>query len=284
MHCQILFKVKIFIYVIGFLLIIVSLAFYSINPKSLSDEINNKYELVWSDEFDNIDLPDSTKWSYDTEGNYAGWGNNEAQHYTEADSDNAWVKDGKLHITAIEEEFEGKEFTSARLISKADWKYGRIEVNAKLPDARGTWAAIWAMPGGWTFKDGNWPDIGEIDIMEHVGYDMGTIHSSAHSKDYQWQKNTQKTATIFVPDVSREFHSYIFEWSADVMRTYVDDSLYFEYRNEGLGESKWPYDKSFYLILNVAVGGTWGSINGIDKNAFPQTMEIDYVRVYQKRN
>ena len=148
--------------------------------------------------------------------------------------------------------------------------------------ATGTWSAIWMMPGGWTFNDGNWPDVGEIDIMEHVGHELGVIHASAHSKDYQWQKQTQKTATIFIPDVDKKFHSYIIEWTPDVIKAFVDDSLYFEYQNEGLGESKWPYNKPFYLILNVAVGGAWGSMKGIDDEAFPQTMEVDYVRVYQK--
>jgi len=245
---------------------------------------DESYQLVWQDEFNYSGLPDSTKWGYDTEGNEAGWGNNEAQFYTEANEKNAWVKDGVLNITAIREDFGGKEYSSARLMSKADWKYGKIEVNAKLPAGRGTWSAIWAMPGGWTFHDGNWPDVGEIDIMEHVGHNLGVIHASAHSKDYQWQKNTQQTAVISVPEVSEEFHSYILEWTPDVMNIFVDDSLYFQYENEGLGESKWPYDKPFYLIMNVAVGGAWGDDEGIDEEAFPQTMEVDYVRVYQKED
>jgi len=241
------------------------------------------YQLVWQDEFDYTGLPDSTKWHYDTEGNAAGWGNNEAQYYTEADSSNAWVENGILKITAKKERFEGKDYTSARLMTAADWQYGRIETRAKLPDGRGTWSAIWMMPGGWTFKDGNWPDIGEIDIMEHVGHETGIIHASAHSKDYQWQKNTQQTATIFVPDVDTEFHTYTLEWTPELLTAFVDDSLYFSYQNEGLGETKWPYTKPFYLLLNVAVGGAWGSINGIDTTAFPQTMEVDFVRVYQKK-
>ena len=243
---------------------------------------SDNYQLVWSDEFDYTGLPDSEKWVYDTEGNEAGWGNSEAQYYTEAQQKNAFVKNGVLNIVAIKEDFEGKEYTSARLVSKADWKYGKIEVNAKLPEAFGTWSAIWMMPGDWSYKDGNWPDIGEIDIMEHVGHELGVIHASAHSKDYQWQKQTQKTATVFIPDVNKEFHSYILEWTPDVLKAYADDSLYFEYQNEGLGETKWPYDKPFYLILNIAVGGAWGSMKGIDEEAYPQTMEIDYVRVYQK--
>ena len=242
----------------------------------------NEYQLVWQDEFNYSGLPDSTKWEYDTEGNEVGWGNNEAQFYSKANEKNAWVENDVLHITAHKEEFGGKEYTSARLVSRADWKYGKIEVNAMLPDARGTWSAIWMMPGNWSFYDGNWPDIGEIDIMEHVGHNLGVVHASAHSKDYQWQKQTQKTDTIYVPAVNEQFHSYILEWTPDVLKAFVDDSLYFEYKNEGLGESKWPYNKPFYLILNLAVGGAWGSIEGIDEETFPQTMEVDYVRIYQK--
>ncbi len=243
---------------------------------------SNEYKLVWSDEFNYLSLPDPIKWKYDTEGNEAGWGNNEAQHYTVANKKNSWVENGVLHITAHRDKHGEKEYTSARLVSKADWKYGKIEVNAKLPEAVGTWSAIWLMPGGWSFNDGNWPDIGEIDIMEHVGHDLGVIHASAHSKDYQWQKQTQKTATVYLPDVNKEFHSYILEWTPDVVKAFVNDSIYFEYRNEGTGVNTWPYNKPFYLILNVAVGGAWGSIKGIDEGAFPQTMEVDYVRVFQK--
>ncbi|WP_321280780.1 glycoside hydrolase family 16 protein [Marinifilum fragile] len=251
--------------------------------KSKQNTASKEYQLVWSDEFDYTGLPDSTKWVYDTEGNSQAWGNNELQHYTHAKKENAWVENGVLHITACKESIEGKEYSSARLNSKSDWLHGRIEVRAKLPNGRGTWPAIWMMPGGWSFEDGNWPDIGEIDIMEHVGHNAGVIHASAHSKDYQWQKGTQQTTIIKIPDATEKFHSYILEWSEDIMKCYVDDQLYFEYKNEGLGESKWPYTKPFYLILNVAVGGVWGSVKGIDKEAFPQTMEVDFVRVYQKK-
>ena len=242
----------------------------------------NGYQLVWSDEFDTGGMPDPVKWRYDTEGNDDAWGNDEAQYYTEAVEENAYVENGFLHITALRQEYHGKNYTSARLLSSEFWQYGRIVVSAKLPDARGTWPAIWMMPGNWSFKDGNWPDIGEIDIMEHVGHDPGVIHASAHSKDYQWQTGTQQTATMLVPDATETFHEYILEWTPDVLRAFVDDSLYFEYENEGLGESKWPYDKPFYLILNVAVGGAWGSAKGIDETAFPQTMMVDYARVYQR--
>lgn len=251
--------------------------------KKANDSNSENYELVWQDEFDYSGLPDSTKWLYDTEGNEAGWGNNEDQFYTEKRIENAKVENGTLNIIALKEDFQNKKYTSVRLVSKADWKYGKIETRAKLPAGRGTWSAIWMMPGAWTYNVGNWPNIGEFDIMEHVGHDPGVIHASAHSTDYQWQKGTQQTDTIRIADATEAFHSYIWEWTPEFVKAYVDDTLYFEYANEGLGESKWPYDKPFYLILNVAVGGAWGSVNGIDDEAFPQTMEVDYVRVYQKK-
>ncbi len=248
-----------------------------------SNASKDDYVLVWNDEFDYSGLPDSSKWDYDTEGNDAGWGNNEAQYYTTKRLENARVEDGILNITARKEDYLERKYTSARLITKADWQYGRFETRAKLPDGRGTWSAIWMMPGGWSFSDGNWPDIGEFDIMEHVGHDAGLIHASAHSRDYQWQKGTQQTDTVRIEDATSAFHTYTWEWTPDVVRAYVDDQCYFEYKNEGLGETKWPYEKPFYLILNVAVGGAWGSLQGIDDEAFPQTMEVDYVRVYQKK-
>lgn len=254
-------------------------------PRTDAEEViaePGQYRLVWHDEFDYSGLPDSTKWKYDTEGNEFGWGNNEAQNYTNANEKNARVENGILKIIARKEDYAGKKYTSARLVSKFDWKFGKVEINARLPEACGTWSAIWMMPGGWSFLDDHWPDIGEIDIMEHVGYDLGTVHASAHSRDYQWQKGTQQTAVIHIPDVSDAFHSYILEWTPDVLKAFVDDSLYFEYKNEGLGETKWPYNKPFYLILNLAVGGEWGNVEGIDDSAFPQTMEVNYVRVYQK--
>lgn len=276
-------QTKITLFLVGLLLLSSCKLKTTDGSKSDQKFIDEEYQLVWSDEFDYTGLPDSTKWIYDTEGNDAGWGNQEAQYYTVAKKENAWVENGVLNITALKEQVKGKEYTSARLNSKETWLHGRIEVRAKLPKGRGTWSAIWMMPKDWTFNDGGWPRIGEIDIMEHVGHNLGTIHASAHSKDYQWQKDTQQTNTIQLPNVDEKFHSYILEWTPEIMKAYVDDQLYFEYKNEGLGLSKWPYIKPFYLILNLAVGGAWGGVEGIDDSAFPQTMEIDYVRIYQKK-
>lgn len=241
------------------------------------------YELVWSDEFNYSGLPDSKKWSYDTGGNASGWGNNEAQHYTADRLKNAEVKNGFLNITAVKEDFEGKKYTSARLITKGkgDWLYGKIEVRAKLPDGRGMWPAIWMLPTDWIY--GGWPASGEIDIMENVGYDPYVIVGSAHTESYNHVKGTHKNGTIKIADCYTEFHNYIVEWEAKEYRVYVDDKLYFTFKNENTGYKAWPFDKRFHLLLNVAVGGNWGGAKGIDDSIFPRTMTVDYVRVYQRK-
>ena len=266
-------------FALSIVILAVSLASAACTGQNRSAE--DGWSLVWADEFETDGLPDSTKWGYAVGGH--GWGNQELQYYTEARPENAQVEDGVLRITARAEEYEGNPFTSTRLTTsgRAAWQYGRFEIRARLPGAVGTWPAIWMMPDGWSFEQGGWPDVGEIDIMEHVGFDVGTVHASAHSRDYQWQKGTQKTGTIEVPDATEAFHTYALEWTPEVLRAYVDDELYFEYENEGEGAGKWPYDKPFYLILNIAVGGAWGGQEGVDRSAFPQTLEVDYVRVYQ---
>lgn len=249
---------------------------------AMSGQENNKeWTLVWGDEFDYTGLPDSGKWSYDTSGNTSGWGNNEVQHYTSGRKENAWVSDGKLQIIARKEQMEGKSYTSARLVSKGkgDWLYGRFEMRAKLPGGRGTWPAFWMLPTDWEY--GNWPKSGEIDIMENVGYDPDTIVGSAHTAKYNHAIHTEKNARIGCPDCTTDFHIYSLEWEKDEYRVYLDDTLYFTFRNEGTGSDVWPFDKRFHLLLNLAVGGNWGGQKGIDDSLFPHVYEIDYVRVYQ---
>lgn len=252
-------------------------------PAPVASASPEKWHLVWHDEFDGSGLPDSSKWTYAVGGH--GWGNKEKQFYTDGRVENANQQDGKLHITARKESWENMDYTSARIISRGmgDFQYGRFEIRAKVPPARGTWSAIWMMPSDWKFEDGGWPDVGEIDIMEHVGHDAGVIHASAHSRDYQWQKGTQKTGVLKVPTVTEEFHTYVLEWSEERLAAYVDDQLYFEYLNEFEGEGKWPYNKPFYLIMNIAVGGEWVAAAGIDDDALPQVMEVDYVRVFEAK-
>ena len=240
------------------------------------------WKLIWSEEFDYTGFPDSTKWSYDTEGNVYQWGNNEAQYYTSGRKENAWVSDGVLRITALKEPMEGRSYTSARLITKGkgDWLYGRFEIRAKLPTGRGTWPAIWMLPTDWEY--GDWPKSGEIDIMENVGYDPDTIVGSAHTEKYNHAIGTQKNAKIACPDCYKAFHVYALEWEEDEYRLYVDDQLYFTFKNEGTGYEVWPYDKRFHILLNLAIGGNWGGQKGIDDSLFPHVFEIDYVRVYKK--
>ncbi len=240
------------------------------------------WKLIWSEEFDYTGFPDSTKWSYDTEGNVYQWGNNEAQYYTSGRKENAWVSDGVLRITALKEPMEGRSYTSARLITKGkgDWLYGRFEIRAKLPTGRGTWPAIWMLPTDWEY--GDWPKSGEIDIMENVGYDPDTIVGSSHTEKYNHAIGTQKNAKIACPDCYKAFHVYALEWEEDEYRLYVDDQLYFTFKNEGTGYEVWPYDKRFHILLNLAIGGNWGGQKGIDDSLFPHVFEIDYVRVYKK--
>lgn len=242
---------------------------------------NGAWELVWNDEFDYEGLPDEAKWNFDTAGNEWGWGNNEAQWYTAGDRENALVNKGVLSITARREDMNGKRYTSARLTSKSkgDWEYGRIEVRAKLPEGNGTWSAIWMLPTGNAY--GDWPHSGEIDIMEHVGYDPDSIYSTVHTEKYNHLANTEvgNIARCYTPG---EYHIYSMEWDENEIRSYIDDEHYFTFRNDGEGHQAWPFDQEFHLIVNLAIGGNWGGRQGIDDSLFPHTMEIDYVRVYKK--
>jgi beta-glucanase (GH16 family) len=261
------------------LLLLASCKDASSNPQ---DPDSTQWTLVWSDEFDYSGFPDSTKWGYDIGGN--GWGNNELQYYT-SELLNARVENGNMIIEAHRHEGSQPEYSSARVVSrgKGDWTYGRFETRAKLPSGRGTWPAIWMLPTEWTYGNGGWPDNGEIDIMEHVGYDLGNIHASTHCHTYNWPNNTQKTAIINIPGPQTNFHTYVLEWSPEKIEIYVDSIKYFTSENEGTGWQAWPFDKDFHFILNIAIGGNWGGQQGIDNSIFPQKMEIDFVRVYKKK-
>ena len=235
---------------------------------------------AWQDEFDRDGAPDPAKWGYDTGGH--GWGNNELQTYTRS-GDNAFVRDGVLHVVAKRQQRKGRQFTSARLVSKGkgDFRYGRFEARAKLPPGRGTWPAIWMLPTGNAY--GGWPKSGEIDIMEHVGFDPDVVHVTMHTDAYNHVKGTQKTATRRVPGATQSFHVYRVDWTPEVIRGYIDGEPMYEYPNEGTGPAAWPFDQPFHFLLNVAVGGNWGGQQGVDETAFPATMEVDYVRAYRMR-
>ena len=250
-----------------------------VTPQSPQDTVW-KFETTpaWQDEFDYTGLPDSTKWGYDLGG--SGWGNNEAQYYTNAIT-NAKVENGKLTITSRKESMGGKNYTSARLISKnkGDFLYGRIEVRAKLPTGRGTWPAIWMLPTDWAY--GGWPRSGEIDIMEHVGYDPNNVLSSIHTEAYNHSIGTQKSGGLTIATSMTEFHNYRVDWTPYAVKAYYDDQLTFTFVNEGKGYAEWPFDKRFHLLLNLAIGGNWGGAQGIDDTIFPASFEIDYVRAYK---
>ncbi|MBD0331634.1 MAG: glycoside hydrolase family 16 protein [Chitinophagaceae bacterium] len=251
-----------------------------INSCSVIYPTEHSLKMVWADEFNYSGIPDSTKWNYDTGGH--GWGNNELQYYTANRLENARVENGTLIIEARNESWMGKKFTSARLTTKGkgDWKYGRIEVRARLPKGTGSWPAIWMLASTTPLR---WPDDGEVDIMEHVGFDQGRVHASVHTKKYNHVIGTQKTANTVVPDCSEKFHKYTLDWRPNAINISVDDHQYFTFGNEHRGEDAWPFTKPFHLLLNIAVGGNWGGQKGVDSAAFPMKMEIDYVRVYQRK-
>lgn len=240
-----------------------------------------QWTLVWSDEFEVDGAPDPGRWGYDVGGH--GWGNKELQFYTDNRRENARVEAGHLIIEAHREPWENSAYTSARLVTKGkgDWTHGRFEIRARLPDGRGTWPAIWMLPTTWDLGDGKWPDNGEIDIMEHVGHDLNRVHASTHTQKNQWQANTQRTATVTVPDATTAFHTYAMEWDENEIRVFIDDQHYFTSRKEGADWTGWPFFRDFYLVMNLAVGGEWGAIKGIDTDAFPQRLVVDYVRVYR---
>ena len=258
----------------------------------------DRWSLVWQDEFDYEGPPDADKW------NIEEWParkvNDEDQAYTSR-AKNVRVEDGHLVIEAHKEDYDDARYTSARIQSqgKGDFLYGRIEARAKLPRGMGTWPAIWMLPSdpfayATTCSDDPdwqgsadcdaWPNSGEIDILEHVGYEMGHVHGTVHTKSYYWAVWQQRKGRILLDDVSDRFYDYVVEWSPERIDMYVDDTLYFTYVNEGTGWKEWPFDKPFHLIINIAVGGMWGRAGGgIDDSIFPQRLLVDYVRVYESR-
>ena len=232
----------------------------------------NNDVLVWAEEFDFDGAPCEENWSYNIGTGEGGWGNNEEQYYTDR-SDNVIVEDGLLKITAKRENFQGSEYTSARLITyqKFDFTYGRVEARAKLPTGGGTWPAIWTL--GSDFETNPWPAAGEMDLMEHVGNEQDIIFSSLHFPGNSGGNSI--TESIEVPGVSDEFHIYSMDWTAEEIRFAVDGEVYHVFENNG----DLPFNKDFFLIVNVAMGGNFGGF--IDPAFQESTMEIDYIRVYQ---
>ncbi len=238
------------------------------------------YELVWADEFDTDGLPDPSRWAFNTGG--GGWGNGELQYYMP--KGNASIENGVLIIEARKEKRGNCSYSSARMLTRkvVDWLYCKIEVRAKLPSGKGTWPAIWMLPTDFAY--GDWPASGEIDIMEHVGYDPDVIVQTIHTKKTHGDSASSHSAAV--PGVREEFHTYGMEWLPDRIIFSVDGKETYVYEKPETGEGDrpsdtWPFDQRMHLILNLAFGGTWGGAMGIDEGCLPARFEVDYVRVYQ---
>lgn len=242
-------------------------------------DTEDNWQLIWSDEFDGPAINEEN-WSFELgDGcpNLCGWGNNELQYYTR---DNTGIVDGKLVITAKKDSIGGKKYSSSRLVTreKQEFQYGRMEFRAKLPDGGGTWPALWML--GSNIQEVGWPQSGEIDIMEHITRMPKIIHGTVHAKA------TRGTGTnsggLKVGTYASDFHIYAIEWDAEKIRFFVDDLNYFTYQPKVRNKDTWPFDQPFFFTMNIAVGGNWPGFD-IDDEAFPQTMEVDYVRVYEKK-
>jgi len=242
----------------------------------------NKAELVWSDEFDGSILS-AERWIFET-GDH-GWGNNELQNYV-AD-DNVEVGDGILKIHAWKKDLgQGtSEFTSARINSKKSFTFGRIEIRAKIPEHKGNglWPALWML--GSNIGSVGWPGCGEIDIMEYVSFEPGQMHFSIHSLANNHTNGTQITSgPVPLESIEEEFHTYGVLWTDKYLKFYLDDveNIELSFLRPGVVTfENWPFSKPFYFLMNIAVGGNWGGLQGVDDTIFPATMEVDYVRVYQ---
>ncbi|MBP4137714.1 family 16 glycosylhydrolase [Flavobacterium geliluteum] len=251
-----------------------ALAWYHIftTTKPTQNQAVDYTNLVFSDEFNTDGAPDATKWGFDTGRGDNGWGNGEKQNYTTANT-NVIVQGGNLKITAKKEASGGADYSSARLKSenKFEFTYGKVEVRAKLPIGAGTWPAIWML--GENYATNFWPACGEIDIMEHVGNNQNVIHGTLHYPGNSGGNGNTGSKTI--ANVSTEFHVYKTIWNPASVKIYVDDELIHSVANS----ASLPFNKDFFLILNVAMGGSFGG--NIDPAFTQSSMEIDYVRVYQ---
>lgn len=243
-----------------------------------SSGVPEGYEMVWNDEFDGS-LLDTEKWTHEIKS--AGWVNNELQNYVKSDGVTT-VKDGKLLITC--KKVNGK-ILSGRVYANytKGWKYGYMEARIKLPKGKGTWPAFWMMPANNDYNSNPWPGCGEIDIMEEVGCNPNYVSSTIHCNKYNNGGSAIEHKEIYLPTAESDFHLYACLWTASHLKFYVDGKLTLDYVNDGSGKNAWPFDYNYYLILNLAWGGSWGGMNGVDESALPATMEVDYVRAYQKK-
>lgn len=243
--------------------------------KSASVTVTVAQSLIWSDEFNIAGSPDPAKWGYDIgDGcpNICGWGNNELQYYTNR-TDNVIVSNGTLKIIAKAENYNGKAYTSARLLSKDkfSFKYGKVEARAKLPAGIGTWPAIWTL--GNNINTAGWPACGEMDIMEHVGRELNKIYGTLH---YPGRSGGNADGnTKMISNATTAFHIYTLEWTSALIKISVDGELIHSVVNS----NNLPFNQNFFLLLNIAMGGNFGG--PVESGFSSAAMEIDYIRVYQ---
>ena len=237
-----------------------------------------KYVQVWGDEFNTPGLPDSTKWGYEV----GKIRNNELQYYTYKRLENARIEDTVLIIEARKENYSGAGYTSASIISKGigDWKYGKVEMSAKVPTGKGTWPALWMMP---TYSEyGSWPKSGEIDIMEYVGYDPQKLHYTCHFEGTNGTGHESSgNNSTYITNPYEKFIKFTMVWTPVRIIWYANDKAFHTYAKPANDYRRWPFDKEFYLILNLAYGGSWGGLQGVDDTKLPHKFFIDYVRVFQ---
>ena len=243
-----------------------------------------EYVLVWSDEFNGNEI-DLNKWTFEIGNGNWGWGNGEHQYYTSR-SENAFIEEGNLVIQALYENYNGYNYTSARMktVNQGDWVYGKIKARIKVPSGNGTWPAFWMMPTNSVY--GGWPHSGEIDIMEHYGCDNLENHPEAtvHNSTYNWNGGIPPTSyEEFISTATSEFHDYELEWTESELKFSINGNWIGSYYNNNSGWQQWPYNQEFYIILNLAIGSHFMSCE-TENNLFPQRYEIDYVRVYQLQN
>jgi beta-glucanase (GH16 family) len=253
---------------------------FSDNTGYYSADNYSGYKLAWADEFNGTKI-NTTDWGYDIGG--SGWGNNESQYYTN-DAKNSYLKNGKLVIEAIKEKVGGKEYSSARILTKGkkEFMFGRIDMRAKLPFGKGIWPALWML--GSNIDQIKWPACGEIDIMEYLGHDTKTTYGTIHWGDQgaTVSKNTQGVYKLTgSKSFADEFHVYSMDWEKDKLSILVDDKVIFTTTAAKLGANPYPFNAPFFFIFNVAVGGNWPGYPDVT-TTFPQRMEVDYVRVFQK--
>lgn len=246
-------------------------------PTATPDWVRPGWELVWQDEFEatEINLDD---WTHEVGGN--GWGNAELQYYTEFPA-NSYIEDGSLIIQANEENYRGKRYTSARLITrdKVEVEYGRVEARIQLPEGQGIWPAFWMM--GANLDEKGWPYNGEIDIMENIGREPTIVHGTVHGPGYSGGDGISKPYSMGEP-FADDYHLFAIEWEPEEIRWFVDDTLYHTLTADDV-PGEWVYDHPFFLLLNVAVGGRWPGYPD-DTTQFPQQMRVDYIRVYESAN